>query len=351
MTPTYISRPTIALAPHRVTTDAIVDDIRAHHPEHDRIKSIPRHLSNTTVQSRPLSHPLDSPYTTGTAPGPERTTQALADAVDMGVTAARQTLAAHDLNPREIDALITSNSVSGGILPGLDVALVNELGLRPDIRRVPLTTYACAGGVETFIQAHDHLAARPHAKILIVISEPLTTTFRRKNPEIQSLIFSGLFGDSAGACLVTSQPLGPSLRIDDTWEYLLPGSTRDYYLENDLHGPFFDSDEGSLTSVQRSLPALREWVGDWQPDASVLHTGGPRIIETVSHALGLDDKAARHSYASLEEFGNLGGISVLDVLSRTHTEPPNDGDSVAVVGFGPGFTINACKGRWCAASY
>ncbi|MFJ4282491.1 hypothetical protein [Streptomyces massasporeus] len=48
----------------------------------------------------------------------------------------------------------------------------------------------------------------------------------------------------------------------------------------------------------------------------MVHPGGPRIIAEVTAALGLGTENSRHSFASLEENGNLGGNAVLDVLGR-----------------------------------
>jgi hypothetical protein len=42
----------------------------------------------------------------------------------------------------------------------------------------------------------------------------------------------------------------------------------------------------------------------------------------------------------------LGGVTVLDVLARTHSDPPVDGADGLLVGFGPGFVTAACRGTW-----
>ncbi|MFG2228015.1 3-oxoacyl-[acyl-carrier-protein] synthase III C-terminal domain-containing protein [Streptomyces sp. NPDC048644] len=342
----YVSHPAVVLAPHRVTTEEIIEDIRSHHPNHEKIKSIPRHLITSRVATRYFSNPL--PYVAGASNIGDRTARAYADALAMAEAAAQKALAEHHVDPAAVDVLITSNSVSGGIIPGIDIPLASNLGLRPDVRRIPLNTVACTGGALALARAKDMLAAWPDATVLVVISEPLSTTYNHRDTEVATMIFKGLFGDAAAAAVVTSKPLGAGLRIDSTLEYRLPDSAQAYFTRPDETGVHFESTKISLTAVKRTVPRLGEWMRGWQADVPVIHTGSPDIIRTVNSCLGLDEKASRHAYASLEECGNLGGVSIFDVLSRTHSEPPSDGDKTVIVAFGPGFTMTACRGIWQA---
>ncbi len=48
------------------------------------------------------------------------------------------------------------------------------------------------------------------------------------------------------------------------------------------------------------------------------HPGGPKVLEAINAALGLDDDALELSWRSLAEVGNLSSASVLHVLRDTH---------------------------------
>ncbi|MFC5647065.1 3-oxoacyl-[acyl-carrier-protein] synthase III C-terminal domain-containing protein [Kitasatospora cinereorecta] len=80
----------------------------------------------------------------------------------------------------------------------------------------------------------------------------------------------------------------------------------------------------------------------------VAHTGGPAILNDLAKHLDLDDGVLHHSWDSLDQVGNLGGASVIDVLDRTYTTPPAPGQTGLLIGFGPGFSGSAAKVTWVA---
>ncbi|WP_406840938.1 hypothetical protein ACICHK_40265 [Streptomyces sp. AHU1] len=63
---------------------------------------------------------------------------------------------------------------------------------------------------------------------------------------------------------------------------------------------------------------------------TVPHPSDPRVIEDAERGLGLDQtnsiedsaKTTRHTWTTLREEGNLGGVGVLVGLARTHDGPP-----------------------------
>ncbi|MFF8902577.1 PhlD [Streptomyces lydicus] len=387
-----------------MTTEEVIADICSHHPNHEKIRTIPRHITRSGVRTRFFSHPIDSPYVGGPAVidartqqaysdaadvaeaaarrlldeqgvAPEdidvfltryfshqvdspylrgsadigaRSEQAYSDAVDMGEAAARRLLDEQGVAPEDVDIFVTSNSVSGGKIPGVDIPLAERLGLRTNIRRIPLSTVACAGGATAIALTADMLAAHPGKTVLAVVTEPLSTTYNHADTDVSNMIFKGLFGDGAAAFLGTTAPIGPGVRIEDSFEYRLPDSRDAYFTQNDAAAVHFGSTKRSLTAVRQCMPELRSWLAGRHIDVPVIHTGSPDIINTVAHALGLDDQAAHRSHTSLAELGNPGGIAVLDVLARVHADPPKPGSEVAIVAFGPGLVMAVCRGVWCS---
>ncbi|MDX3343430.1 PhlD [Streptomyces sp. ME02-6979.5a] len=363
--PAYIAQPVTVFPAHQITTDQIADDIRHHHPDHPKLKAILRFIANTGVKNRRFTRPLDAPTVAGTAGIGDRSTAAFSDALSLGAEAARRALAAHHLTPGDVDAIITTHS-TGWAVPNLDIHLINHLGLDPHVRRIALTTLACAGGTQALIRAVDMVAARPNATVLVVAAEVISAVYNHADDQVEHMIYKALFGDSAAATIVTSSPLGPGLRVDtpdDTYEYVLPDSLDRYNGRVDARGFHFDSTKEALSAADDVLPDLSKWLGlesvDFGPglnrwlgsdlvDFGVIHPGSQRVIDDSARALGLDAHDTRHSTDTLEQEGNLGGPSVLRILERTHAEPPTPGSRGVMVAYGPGFNTAAIRGTWHA---
>ncbi|RVU27710.1 PhlD [Streptomyces antnestii] len=345
--PAYVSPPRTVLGAHKVTTEEIADDIRTHHPDHPRLGAFLRVVNNCGVRTRYFTRPLDSPTVGGTADVHARTQAAFDDAVDMSERAASAALEAAGLGAGDIDAIVTTHA-TGYAVPNLDVHLIHRLGLRATTRRIALTTVACAGGVHSLIRAADLVAVRPGHKVLVVASEVLSTSYNHSADTIEAMIYKALFADSAGAVVVTGEPLTSGLAVEDTFEYTLPDTYDRYRGRLDAHGMHFDSTKKAPRAAAESHPALLEWLAGREVGFAAIHPGSPGMISDTATALGLDAHAARHSTDTLADEGNLGGVSILRVLERTHTAPPAAGTEGVAVAYGPGFTTAALHGHWHA---
>ncbi|MGS2592062.1 type III polyketide synthase [Streptomyces hebeiensis] len=346
--PAYVTAPHITLPPHKITTAEILDDIRTRHADHPRLPVILRAIGNCGVTTRHFTRPLDAPTVSGTADVHERTAAAFNDCLTMATAAARRALENAGLTASDVTAVVTSHA-TGWSVPNLDVHLIDQLGLPATTRRLPMTTLACAGGAHALIRATEHVAAHPGARVLVVATEALSTSYNHADTGIPSMIYKALFADSAAATIVTAEPLGPGLRIDDTLEYWLPESLDRYQGRLDTAGLHFDSTRRAPAAAGESMLALLDWLAPHPPvDWAVIHPGGPSIIRDVANALSLTDHDVRHAHDSLAECGNLGGAAVLDVLARTHTTPPAPGSTGVMAAFGPGFTMSAIRSTWHA---
>lgn len=345
--PAFVSAPRTVFGAHKVTTDEIADDIRTHHHDHPRLTAILRVVGNCGVRTRHFTRPLSSPTVSGAADVHERTQAAFDDAVSMSEQAAAAALEGAGLTAGDIDAIVTTHS-TGWAVPNLDVHLIARLGLRPTVRRVALTTVACAGGVQSLIRASDLVATRPDSKVLVVAAEVLSTSYNHTAATIESMIYKALFADAAAAAVVTGTPLSAGLAIEDTFEYTLPDSLDRYRGRLDAHGMHFDSTKQAPSTAADTLSALTDWLGPQAVDFAVIHPGSHRIIADTTKALGLETDDARHSVDTLTDEGNMGAVSVFRVLERTHTAPPMAGSHGVAVAFGPGFITAGLRCHWQA---
>ncbi|MBK3587361.1 PhlD [Streptomyces sp. MBT57] len=335
-----IGRPVVVRAPCEVGTDDLVADLKARH-QHPKLAVWLRMLRSTGVVERPWSAP--PAVTVGREGIGVRSRAAYEASRDRAVTAAQDALARSGLGPGDVDVLITSHTTSWTI-PGLDVDLVGRLGLRPDVERIGLATAACVGGAHGLVHAVRALRGRARGRALVVAAEDLSTLYNpaSRPPTMQDVLYGGLFGDAAGAVIVSSaEEAGVGdVVVEDVWELVLPDSSDAYWGVVHEQGVFFDSGKEAVKAPGRVMPYLTRWLDGRPVRWAAVHPGGPGIISGTLTGLRLDEeKAGQHARESLAG-GNLGGVALLDVLSRTMADGAAEGPGVAVA-YGPGFTAAA----------
>ncbi|MFE2624876.1 PhlD [Streptomyces caelestis] len=301
-------------------------------------------LRSAGVEWRPWSAPLEE--TAGRAGGGVRSRAAYEASRDRAVTAAQDALVEAGLGPWEVDVLVTTHTTSWTI-PGLDVDLVGRLGLRPDVERIGLATAACVGGGHALVHAVRALRGRSGGRALVVAAEDLSTLYHPDSgpPSMQTVLYGALFGDAAGAVVVSAVEEAGSgdLVVEDVWQLVLPDSADAYWGVVHESGVLFDSSRAATSAPGRVLPFLTGWLDGRPVEWAAVHPGGPGIISGTLAGLGLDpETAGRHARNSLAG-GNLGGVALLDVLARTLADDGDGGDGGAsgpgvAVAYGPGFT-------------
>lgn len=250
-------------------------------------------------------------------------------------------LAAAGVEPPQID-LVISVSCTGYLVPSLDVRLAAEIGLRPDVTRLPLTELGCSGGLAAVGAAHRHLAAFPDDHVLVVAVELPSLTFQADDRSLDNLTAAMVFGDGAAAAVLgrfQADGAEGRLQVCGTASRLLPDS--EGALGFDLR------DTGFHVVLDRRLPrlierSLAQVVSDFtgrqgmdRPGFYAVHAGGPRVFDAVEAALRLRPEELEPSRRVFREAGNLSSASILLSLAAL---PPARGPGLAVA-FGPGVTI------------
>jgi predicted naringenin-chalcone synthase len=345
-----IARPHILVPEDRVTLEDVLTEYEARYPDHPRLDAALRAMKATDVRTRGFAIPLGTLNDPDLLPG-ERARRHFEAACDLAGRAARDALDGVGLSPGEVDGLVCV-STTGYTMPGLDVALVNQLGLAPGVIRVPATQLGCGGGSWALARAAD-LCAKPEVgNVLVVAADLLQAYVHPSDLGMDSMIFRALLGDAAGACVVRDTSSGPGPSIEETWDYTIPGiaDVVGYRLQDDgFHGHnsprLFDA---IGDAVQELLPWLGKLPGidETGIDFVVAHPGGPRIMDRLVEELGCDPALLTPSRQSLQQLGNTGAVSILDVLARTYATPPAPGAHGLAIGIGPGITVTAAHLIW-----
>ncbi|MDG4665047.1 3-oxoacyl-[acyl-carrier-protein] synthase III C-terminal domain-containing protein [Mycobacterium sp. 236(2023)] len=276
------------------------------------------------------------------------------ESADLGEGALRAALDAAGVAGRDLDLLIVT-SVTGVVVPSLDARLIPRLGLRPDIKRLPVFGLGCVAGAAALARLHDYLLAWPdhHAALLAVelcsLSWPVT------DMTTADLVVTGLFGDGAAALVATGTGARPGAgpRIVATRSEVYPdsGDTLGWRLAGDgfrivLTAELADVVERHLAGTVAAFLAEHELTVD-EIDVWVCHPGGPKVIDAVANSLKLPDSAVEKSRQSLAEVGNLSSASVLHILQKTvEAQPISPGSTGLMVGLGPGVSVELVLMRW-----
>ena len=158
--------------------------------------------------------------------------------------AARDCLDRAGLTPRDIDAVVTV-STTGIATPSLDALLIDRMGMRADVRRLPIFGLGCAGGVIGLARAADSARAMPGATVLFLVVELCALSFRKDDTSKSNIVATALFGDGAAAAILsTTGTARPSARRRAYW----PGSL-------DIMG-WDVGDDGLKAIFSRDIPPL-----------------------------------------------------------------------------------------------
>lgn len=316
---------------------------------HDRL--VRRLHSNAQVASRHLALPIESyPALSGFTDAND----AFIDVgVDLGAQAVTGALADAGLDPADVD-LIMSTTVTGIAVPSLDARIAGRLGLRPDVKRIPIMGLGCVAGAAGIARVHDYLSGHADDVAVFVSVELCSLTLQRHDPTVANLVASGLFGDGAAAVVMVGDDhpsAGPS--VVDTRSHLYPDSERAMGWDvgesglkivlgtevPELVRTYLSAD---VTGLLAEHGLAVEDVVTW-----ICHPGGPKVIDAIQSALGLDDQALALTWQSLRDVGNLSSASVLHVLRDTLAQrPPPSGAWAVLMAMGPGFCSELVLLRW-----
>ncbi|MFK7738732.1 MAG: type III polyketide synthase [Planctomycetota bacterium] len=322
--------------------------LAGHKSRADRLRAL---HGNAGIDGRHLILPLEDYANLGGFTGANRAW--LKGAIDLGERSCTSALAAAGVRPDEVDAIFFS-TVTGLASPSVDARLVQRLGLRHDVKRVPMFGLGCVAGAATVARAADFVRNDPTAVVLALTVELCSLTLQTQDHSVANLISVGLFGDGAAAAVIVGSERdanGPA--IEATRSVFYPDTEDVMGWNIGSHG-FRIVLSAEVPDVARErvpqdvdafLAAHELTRGDiarW-----IAHPGGPKVLQGLQEGLQLQREDLAISWQSLARAGNLSSASVLMILAETLRQRPGSANDLGVMlAMGPGFCSELLLLRW-----
>ena len=264
----------------------------------------------------------------------------------LATQAAERALKNAAVEPDDIDAVIIS-TCTGYLCPGLTSYVAERLGLRSDVLPLDLVGQGCVAALPNLRAAQAILTSGQGTRVLSVCVEVCSAAFYLDDdPGV--LISACLFGDGAGAAVLTAEPVAGLRQLE--WKAagstlvpadreLLRFTQRNGMLRNilDPNVPAVAAKhaEEVLNIVLSQARVSRGEITGW-----IWHAGGRDVLGAIRNRLGLSEADTRWSAAVLNELGNLSSPFVYHVLERALLENA-PGGWWWLSSFGAGFS---CQG-------
>jgi len=314
-----------------------------------RLEALMSIADNAQVNKRYSIFPIE--YTVEPRPLSKTNEEYIEHAVKLGRQAAEECLQRAGLRPDEVDLIITV-SCTGFMIPSLDAHLINLMGFRSNVRRMPFTELGCAAGAMALGRAADYLKAHPGGNVLIISVELPSLTFQRKDISQANLISSILFGDGAAAVLVSGKgEKGPKILVSETYTFPDSLDAMGFDLRDSGFHILLSKDVPEMigAKIRGLVDGFLERHGRKQEDIKgwILHPGGARLLGNVEKELGLCKCDTQPSWDILSNVGNLSSATILFILQEwLQKRPLKSGEYALAAAFGPGFSAEFLLLQW-----
>ena len=251
-----------------------------------------------------------------------------------------------------IDGFITKDKIThlitvsctGMSAPGLDLTIMEAMGLSPDIFRTSVNFMGCYAAIHGLKLAKMICDSNPEANVVMVATELCTLHFQ-KEFNADNASSSLLFADGSSAVLVSNALKSDrSLSLDHFYSEVAFRGKNDMSWSLNSQGflmtlssyvpHLIEEDIAGLVENALKNKLTKEKVTHW-----CLHPGGRKIIDTIQNRLGLTDEDVAYSRKVLAEYGNMSSPTILFVLKEIMDDISDQAANVLGIAFGPGLTM------------
>ncbi|RYG22044.1 MAG: type III polyketide synthase [Chitinophagaceae bacterium] len=281
----------------------------------------------------------------------ERNEIYIKEAIKYGTECLASALAKASWIPQDLDYIITV-SCTGIMIPSLDAYIINELKLRQDIVRLPVTEMGCAAGVSGLIYAKNFLKSNPGKRAAVIAVESPTATFQLNDYSMANIVSAAIFGDGAACVLLSSKDGddGPEIVDEEMYHFFDATQMMGFKMRNT--GLQMVLDPEVPETIAANFPSIihpflaKNNLEIKDIDYLIFHPGGKKIVKLVEELFSDLGKNINDTKEVLRLYGNMSSATILYVLERFLNSTPNEGKTGLMLSFGPGFSAQRILLRW-----
>jgi 3-oxoacyl-[acyl-carrier-protein] synthase-3 len=271
----------------------------------------------------------------------------------LAIRAARKALVMSGVEAADIDIIIVATFTPHMMMPSCACFVQAEIGASNAFAFD--MNAACSGFLYALDMADKYICSNPDMKILVIGSETLSA---RVNWQDRNTCI--LFGDGAGACVVTGNEAGMGI-VDSNlcsdgrlWNLLYmhsPESLNPEIIQQDNDGCHIkmtgrDVFKHAVRAMEEAVVDILERNSITADDLDLIipHQANIRILNKLMERLGIPRKKV---YINVNKYGNTSAASIPIALDEANRQSLiNKGDLLLFCAFGGGFTWGSMLMHW-----
>lgn len=268
-------------------------------------------------------------------------------AINLAEEACLKVIQSASFEKEEITHLIAV-SCTGMYAPGLDIELVDKLGLNTSTQRTSINFMGCYAAFNALKVAQNIIGADNDSKVLVVCVELCSIHLQEKKDD-ENLLANAIFGDGAAAMILSSQPSKRALELKSFYS--------DLALDARDEMGWFIGDHGFEMRLSSKVPdVIKDGIGELTDrllkkirleisdiDFFAIHPGGKRILDVIEDKLRITKDQNKAAREILRTHGNMSSPTVLFVIKSILSSMTNADDQKHLLSFafGPGLTLES----------
>lgn len=256
----------------------------------------------------------------------------------------------HNFDRSVITHLITF-SCTGMSAPGLDIQLIERLGLNRNVERTCINFMGCYAAFNA-IKVADHITKSVDNAVVLIVGVELCTLHYNKSKEPDQVVANAIFADGAAAAIISKRKF-----ITDQIMFKLLNFYSEFEPAGNKDMVWRIGDTGFDLRLSSYVPELlqnvmndfieklfdRSKLTSNDIDYYALHPGGVKILEACEVALNIAPLQNKISYDVLRNYGNMSSVTILFVLNQYINILKSDDANKKMVScaFGPGLTMES----------